>query len=186
LFLLKLFRNFTQLTNTLLNFKLFIIKKLNFLFTIIISCATFNTLSAQDNWTYHHYKSSNDGLLVLEYGISKNGYDGYVKWRLTNKSNKTLLNVVMGDKTYTLQDQKTVKRLGGSISTILAPKLSATEMSDPVNSSENVGSFYPTNNNPVIQIEVKDPIVKFNLSNDGKTYNWNWEEIDSWGKPINK
>ena len=114
---------------------------------------------------------NNAALFTLEYGI-RSPYDGEVRWRFTNKSNTTIYDVSINDKTYTLNDDKTVKCPGEEITSKLAPMDSKTSQPDPVNSDENKGSFSDKNSNRVKEINIKGPMIKIAKEKGGEQLSW--------------
>lgn len=130
---------------------------------------------SQSNWNYTEfaYVSNQSGkLFSLEYGIHKNGYNGRVKWRITNQSNQTVYDVGISDKSYTLANGKVVKRLGERITSSLAPGQSKETMSDAVNSSENYGNWSDKNDNPVRYLQLATPMIKFAMEKNGTRIGW--------------
>lgn len=132
--------------------------------------------SAQSSWTYTEFAKVVNGsgtLFKLEYGIKKNGYNGYVKWRITNLSNQPVYNVSIADKNYKLSSGAIVKRSGENITSVLQPGESKTTMADAVNSDENHGSWSDKNDNPVTYLEVATPMIRFAFERYGNKVGWN-------------
>lgn len=131
-------------------------------------------LNAQKNWDYTVYKTITNGgvkLFTLEYGINPKGYNGYVKWRLTNHTNKTIYDVSINDKTYTLSDGRVATQSGESMANTIGPGGFGTTMPDPVNSSEYALNSDKNFENPVKSLSVEYPEIKFK-DKDGNEYSW--------------
>ena len=135
----------------------------------------FTSLNAQSGYTFVKYAAISNGsgeLFVLEYGYKSSGYNGYIKWRLTNNSTQTVYNVSIGDKVYTMTDGSTISRSGESIANSLSPVSSKTTMSDAVNSDEH-GGFGAVNNPAMIsQLRVNRPIIRFSLQRNTSSQDW--------------
>ena len=143
---------------------------------MLLIALTISTLaSAQSTWTYTEFAkvtNSSGTLFTLEYGIKSSGYNGRVKWRITNHTNTPVYAVSIAGKEYTLSNGKKVSRSGESITSTLGPGESKTTYSDPVNADENYGNWSDKNNNPVIRISLKTPMIRFATEKNGKKYGW--------------
>ena len=87
-----------------------------------LCCALITASQAQTGWTYHEYatiSSANGTMFTLEYGVRSKGYDGLVKWKLTNHTQKPVYDVYIADRTYVLADKRVENRLGETMTTKL-------------------------------------------------------------------
>lgn len=116
-------------------------------------------------------EKNNGTLFLLECGV-RSPYDGYVRWRFTNKSNITVYDLTLNDKTYTLNNDKTVNRSGEQIASKVEPMDSKTSNADAVNSEENTGSFSDKNSNRVKEFSINGPIIKFAKERGGDKFSW--------------
>lgn len=141
--------------------------------TILLSVFMF--FGQQENpWEYKTYAevtNKHGVLFTLEYGMKKR-YNGQVRWRITNHTQKTFYDIGIADKEYTLKDGKTVKVSGESFVNVLAPNESKTSMPDSVNSSENYGNWSDKNKNPVITAVLKTPMIQMAVTKNGERYDW--------------
>ena len=144
--------------------------------SFIVLLAVCPAVHAQsDTWTYKEFAriTKNGGtLFVLEVGMKSAGYDGYVRWRFTNKGNKTLYNIIISDKTYTLANGKTVDRSGEQVTLKLEPMDSKATEPDAVNSEENTGAYSDKNSNPAKRASFKGSIITFATEKDGTAKGW--------------
>lgn len=133
-----------------------------------------SSAKAQSTVSYTEFaRVSKNGaaLFVLEYGI-KSPYDGYVRWKFTNNSNKTVYDVSINDKVYTLNDGQTVDRSGEQIASKIEPMDSKTSQPDAVNSSENTGTYSDKNSNGIKRLTVSRPTVELKTDKDGEKVGW--------------
>lgn len=101
------------------------------------------------------------------------GYNGRIKWRLTNNTNATLYDLSISDKEYTLASGETVSCLGERITSTLAPGESKTTQSDAVNTTENYGAWSDKNDNSVVRIKLVTLMITFSLEKYGNRMSWN-------------
>ena len=142
---------------------------------LFIALISFTYVNAQSTWNYIEFaevRNSSGTLFTLEYGIKSSGYNGYVKWRITNHNNTTVYNVSIADKEYTLSNGKKVSRSGGSITSTLGPGESKTTMSDAVNSDEHGGFGAKPNPATLTRLSLEQPMVKFAAEKYGTKYGW--------------
>ncbi len=111
--------------------------------------------------------NSGGALLSLDACISPKGYNGRIKWGLTNHTNAMIYSVSIADKVYTLSSGRVVKRSGETLSSKIAPGETKFTMSDAVNTAEK-----NYKNNPVIKISLKQPMIKFATEKRGKRTGW--------------
>jgi len=135
-----------------------------------------NFAGAQTIWNYTEYKTIyKDGVkqFTLEYGVNQNGYDGKVKWRLTNYTNTIYYNVSINDKRYTLSNSQTREASSETFfyGTTFGPGQLLTT-TDAVNSNENYGNWSDKNDNPVTGVKVGYPEIELALEKNGATYPW--------------
>ena len=131
-------------------------------------------LSAQSDWDFQEFAKvtkNKEVLFTLEWGTLKDGYNGYVKWRLTNHTAQTIYDIAFEDKVYTLSDGRTTKEWGQRVAGSLAPGASVVKM-DNVNASENTGGLTRRNSNPVKKVEIKEPMLKFAVEKGGERHGW--------------
>ena len=108
----------------------------------------------------------------MEYGIRSSGYDGYVKWRITNHTNITVYDVSIASKKYTLSNGKEVSRSMESITSTLGPGESKTTMYDAVNAADYGGSVTKTNPTTLSRLSLEQPMIKFAAEKNGKKHGW--------------
>jgi hypothetical protein len=123
----------------------------------------------------------NDAIIYkLEYGVNSKGYDGQVKWRFTNNSDITLYDIMINDKKYTLTSGETKGRLAEMITSVLGPGKSVSSVvNDYVNSAENYGTYSDKNDNPVVDVSVKEPVIRFKTDKKGKSISWEQYGIEN-------
>ena len=140
------------------------------------------TVSAQSSWNYtifNEITNSTGVLFRLEFGIRKSGYDGYVRWRITNYTkNVTVYDVSIADKKYTLSDGRIVSALGENIASTLGPGESKTNIEpDAVNTAEHGGFSRKANPAGLKSVSMKQPYVQFAVEKNGKRYGWDMDPL---------
>ena len=144
-------------------------------FVILFFLASLIMVNAQSGYTFVKYAAISNGsgeLFVLEYGYKSSGYNGYIKWRLTNNSNTTVYNISIADKVYTMTDGRSIGRSGETISSRLSPGESKSTYSDAVNSDEHGGFGAVSNPASISQLRVERPMIRFSLQRNGSTQDW--------------
>jgi hypothetical protein len=145
----------------------------------IFNCVFFllsSTAFCQDTYSYKTYSTviKNDAIIYkLEYGVNSHGYNGQVRWRFTNYSDITLYDVMINDKKYTLSSGETKGRSGEMMTSTLGPGKSVSSVvNDYVNSGENYGTYSDKNDNQVVDVSVKEPVIRFKIDKKGKSISW--------------
>ncbi len=131
-----------------------------------------NNASTIEYWEYKHYATlTKEGVtfVILYYGVRRDGYNGFIKWKAENKTNRDIFDFWINTRTYTLSDGKTVNI-------------------DPVNfisratSAGNENTTQPDKVNPddfkqtkatVVKVTVASPEMKFRFKEGGKHHEWN-------------
>lgn len=129
----------------------------------------------KSNWDYKKYaeildKNGND-IFVLEYGISKKGYSGSIKWRISNNTSATIYEFRLGKRTYTLLDGKQKTSSAESPFTGIKPGEKKTMVSDAINPSEGKG-WSNLVDNYVVNIEFQESALSFTIEKGKEKKDW--------------
>ena len=143
---------------------------------LLVIFAIQNETKAQGgSWEFYEYanvKNDLGVLMKLEYGIREKGYDGRIRWRITNMTENELYDVTIGKQQYTFgRDFNMTKKARRITKKIKANDSKSTKQID-LNSIENTGQFQDKNNNPFYLITIEEPVIAFKLSKDGALMNW--------------
>ncbi|TDY13831.1 hypothetical protein [Meridianimaribacter flavus] len=137
---------------------------------------TITSNRAQSNWTFTKYAevtNKTGTFFTLEYGILSTGYNGRIKWRITNHTQMPVYDVGIANKTYTLSNGEIVSKPGETFSRMLGPGESKESLSDAVNPMENYTKNWVTkNDNPIVKIHLDSPMIKFAAEKNGERYSW--------------
>ena len=142
---------------------------------LLASVIMMSTLQADDSaWKFYEHlelrQSTGKPLVKLAYGIKKKGYDGTVRWRVTNLTTLPLYNVSIGNKTYQLSDGRVIKKSGEGLTKPLRSGESETFLPDNPNPEDYLGN--KPNPASLRGVNTESPAVKFSLARGESAVDW--------------
>lgn len=140
---------------------------------ILIVCFTSISLTPPaDYWVYKNHSSlSKDGItfMVLSYGIRREGYNGYIKWRLVNKTNTEIHDLQINNRVYIMSNGDSISLPPLSfLKKTIGPGEENTTTPDKINPDS-----YQTDKLTVKSVKVNVPEIKVRFKPGGKHHEWN-------------
>jgi hypothetical protein len=146
-------------------------KKILLLTLTVLVFSCFSSISvAQSYWTYNEYaRVTKNGvtMFIVEYGIASKGWDGDVKWKITNLSSVTVYNVFLEDHNITLSGKEPKHCLSQIFKSTLGPgETGTTEPDYLLTSAKNPPSLE--------KISFPKSIVTFKTDAKGERVGWEY------------
>jgi hypothetical protein len=142
---------------------------------ILFGLSLFFNGTCQAQYRFQEYASLKDPrgfkLFVLEWG-TKPDYNGKVAWRFRNNTNRTVYDVSIADRRYTLASGQE-KGVSGQYMTWTLPAGESKTIYDYVNSSQNTGTWSNRNSNSVEYVALKAPNIRLKVNkSDPRRTSW--------------